>query len=77
MRSHLAEFGVTVELSKGLVAIEQNADYVHATVAVHKSGTPIMEQQETIVAKYLLGTDGAKGEGVSSLLSYTRFEVCC
>lgn len=60
LRSHLDKHGVAVELSRGLVAIEQFADTLTATIAVHEAGQPT-EEQETLTCKYLIGADGARG----------------
>lgn len=59
MRSHLAKYGVKVELRKRLVAITQDADTVTAIVGTSEPGAA--ETQETIVAQYLIGADGARG----------------
>jgi 2-polyprenyl-6-methoxyphenol hydroxylase-like FAD-dependent oxidoreductase len=59
MRTHLTKYGITVELGKCLVALEQDADCVTATITVNESGQD--EKRETVNAKYLVGTDGAKG----------------
>ncbi|PBK78579.1 hypothetical protein ARMSODRAFT_947517 [Armillaria solidipes] len=60
LRDHLAKYGVSVELSKGLVAIKQDATTVTATLAVFRNGVPTDEKEEA-VAQYLIGSDGAKG----------------
>ncbi|EIN04034.1 hypothetical protein PUNSTDRAFT_77218 [Punctularia strigosozonata HHB-11173 SS5] len=69
IRAHLEKYGVTVELNKGLIAIEQDADVVTATIAIHRSGVPT-EEREVVVAKYLIGADGAKGS-CRKLLGFT------
>jgi len=51
LRWRLAEWGEGVELATELVAIEQNEDYVTATL--QKSGT-----REQVRSKYLIGADG-------------------
>jgi len=68
LRTHLANYGITVELSKGLIAIDQTGDVINATIAVHKSGQQT-EERDIVVTKYLIGTDGAKG--AYSLLACT------
>ncbi len=50
LRKQLAKYGVSVELNRGLVALEQNTDAVTATVAVHQGGQPT-DEKETVVAK--------------------------
>lgn len=60
MRTHLQNLGVTVELQKGLVALEQNDKTITATLAAFKHGQPT-DLQENVVCKYLIGADGAKG----------------
>jgi 2-polyprenyl-6-methoxyphenol hydroxylase-like FAD-dependent oxidoreductase len=59
LRTHLAKYGVVIELGKALVAIDQDASAVTATVNTKDSDGS--EIQETIVAQYLVGSDGAKG----------------
>lgn len=51
LRLRLAEWGATVELATELVALEQNEEYVTATL--QKGDT-----QERVRAKYLIGADG-------------------
>ena len=59
LRTHLTKYGVAVELGKALVGIDQDVDTVMAmVVAKQPDGTEI---QESIVAQYLVGSDGAKG----------------
>ncbi|KAK0441953.1 FAD binding domain-containing protein [Armillaria borealis] len=60
LRDHLAKYGVSVELNKGIVAIKQDATIVTATLAVFRNGVPTDEKEE-VVAQYLIGSDGAKG----------------
>jgi 2-polyprenyl-6-methoxyphenol hydroxylase-like FAD-dependent oxidoreductase len=59
IRTHLAKYGVVVELGKTLVGIDQDANNVTATVITKQQNET--EMQETIVAQYLVGSDGAKG----------------
>ncbi|OJT13451.1 Pentachlorophenol 4-monooxygenase [Trametes pubescens] len=58
-RDHLAKFGVQVELATELVALEQDAEDVTATLK-HTSGTG-EETTETFRASYIIGADGARG----------------
>ncbi|KAJ3558060.1 hypothetical protein NM688_g1138 [Phlebia brevispora] len=60
MRDHLAKYGISVEMSKGLVNVEQDKDGVTATLAVFKNGQSTAVQ-ETVICQYLVGADGAKG----------------
>lgn len=69
LRNHLAKLGVSVELNLGLVAIDQCPDSVTATVSTYVNGQPT-DQRETIVAKYLVGADGARGILQRSVLPY-------
>ncbi|KAK0228928.1 FAD binding domain-containing protein [Armillaria fumosa] len=59
LRDHLAKHGVSVELNKGLVVIEQDAATVTAAVAVFRNGV-LTDEKEEVVAQYLIGSDGAK-----------------
>ena len=68
MRTHLAKYGITVELGKCLVALEQDADCVTATIAANESVQD--EKRETIIAKYLVGADCAKGSIYYDLGTY-------
>ncbi|KAI0360777.1 monooxygenase [Trametes cingulata] len=58
-RDHLAKYGVHPELATELVALEQDAEGVTATLKKH-AGTP-NETMETVRAAYLIGADGARG----------------
>jgi 2-polyprenyl-6-methoxyphenol hydroxylase-like FAD-dependent oxidoreductase len=63
IRTHLAKYGIVVELGKALIDIDQDANTVTATVAVKQpDGT---EKQEMIIAQYLVGSDGAKGTSLN------------
>ncbi|KAI0314589.1 FAD binding domain-containing protein [Amylostereum chailletii] len=57
MRKRLATFGVTVELGTELVALDQDAEGVTATIVAHHSSG----SRETLRFKYVVGADGAKG----------------
>ncbi|KIM91474.1 hypothetical protein PILCRDRAFT_655 [Piloderma croceum F 1598] len=59
MRIHLAKYGVTVELGKCLVGLEQDTGCATATIIVNESGQD--EKCETVIVKYLVGADGAEG----------------
>jgi 2-polyprenyl-6-methoxyphenol hydroxylase-like FAD-dependent oxidoreductase len=59
IRAHLVKYGITVELGKCLVALEQDADSVIATITVNECGQD--EKCEIVTAKYIVGSDGAKG----------------
>ncbi|KAJ7343471.1 hypothetical protein DFH08DRAFT_962570 [Mycena albidolilacea] len=59
LRSHLAKHGVSVDVGKALVAIEQDSDSLTATVCIQNDGKPI-DEKETIVGEFLLGADGAQ-----------------
>ncbi len=62
--------------NKGLVAIEQDATTVTATVTVFRDGVPT-DEKEVVVAQYLIESDGAKGivilhlEAASNDIIYT------
>ncbi|PCH36619.1 monooxygenase [Wolfiporia cocos MD-104 SS10] len=58
LRSHLAQYGCHVELGTELQMFEQYTDHVVAQVA-RKVGDG--EEPETITARWLVGTDGARG----------------
>lgn len=62
IRDKLAEYGISVELSKALTAIEQKEgdDVVIATVTTCKNGE-LTEESENVSARYIIGADGAKG----------------
>ena len=60
LRQHLSKFGVQVELGTELVAIEQDAVTVTATVERHRRGGS--KETERIQATYVIGGDGGKGE---------------
>ncbi|KAK0196703.1 FAD-binding monooxygenase [Armillaria mellea] len=60
LRDHLVKYGVSVELNKGLVAVEQDPTAVTVTVAIFRNGVPTNGKEE-IVAQYLIRSDGAKG----------------
>ena len=59
-RDKLAEYGVHVELGKGLSALEQDGESVTATVVSYNNKEPD-GKEEVIKTKYLLGCDGARG----------------
>ncbi|KAJ8518264.1 hypothetical protein ONZ45_g4623 [Pleurotus djamor] len=67
LRQHLAKHRVSVELSRGLIAINQTEDAVEATIATFKDGNQT-DQVEKITVKYLIGSDGAKGCAARKLL---------
>ncbi|TCD63214.1 hypothetical protein EIP91_005826 [Steccherinum ochraceum] len=60
LRARLTDYGIHVELGKGLTAIEQDDDGVTATLAAFKNKEETREK-EVVKAKYLLGCDGARG----------------
>ena len=60
LTSHLERFGVKVELSRGLVDLEQKEDRVVATVSKFEHGSPTSETTR-IECRYLVGADGARG----------------
>jgi hypothetical protein len=49
MRTHLVKYGITVELGKCLVALEQDADCVTATITANESVQD--EKRETVIVK--------------------------
>jgi len=59
MRTHLAKYGIMVELGTCLVALEQDTNCVTATITINRPGQT--ETRETVTADYLVGADGAKG----------------
>ncbi|KII88207.1 hypothetical protein PLICRDRAFT_54053 [Plicaturopsis crispa FD-325 SS-3] len=60
LRAKLSEYGVHVELGVGLESFEQDADRVVAKLRrTSAEGSDFAE--ETVVVKWLLGADGAKG----------------
>lgn len=73
VRNRLAEYGVVVEFRKALIAIDQGANAVTATIATQQpDGT---ETQETVVVQYLVGCDGAKGTSWNPMLFL--FRITC
>ncbi|KDQ34081.1 hypothetical protein PLEOSDRAFT_21091, partial [Pleurotus ostreatus PC15] len=60
LRQHLSQHRISVELGRGLTALEQNDDAVVASVTTFKDGQPTGEVEKVSV-KYLIGSDGAKG----------------
>ncbi|KAK0463731.1 uncharacterized protein EV420DRAFT_1638653 [Desarmillaria tabescens] len=56
----LTSVAFPVELNKGLVAIEQDEKAIIATLVVFRNGVAT-EEKEDVVAQYLIGSDGAKG----------------
>jgi 2-polyprenyl-6-methoxyphenol hydroxylase-like FAD-dependent oxidoreductase len=60
MRAHLAKYDISVELSTGLVGIEQTADQVTATLESFADGQPT-GRREILTCRYLVGADGARG----------------
>lgn len=60
MRAHLKKYGVSVELSTGLIAFVQGDDKVTATLAAFKDGKAT-DATEKVECQYLIGADGARG----------------
>lgn len=60
LRDHLAKYGVTVELGKGLVSLQQTSGSVVATLADFQDGVAT-STEEVVTCKYLIGSDGARG----------------
>ena len=54
LREHLSKLGIKVEVSTEMITYEQDEDGVTATLEVNGN-------EEKVRAKFLLGTDGAKG----------------
>lgn len=62
MRAHLAKYGHAVELGTELRGLEQHSDHVVAQL-VKKDGDG--EHTETVNCRYVVGTDGGKGESAT------------
>ncbi|EMD32572.1 hypothetical protein CERSUDRAFT_126688 [Gelatoporia subvermispora B] len=58
LRSHLAKHGCNVEMGTELTGFEQNADHVTARIAKLHDG---VQTFETVICRWLAGTDGARG----------------
>jgi putative polyketide hydroxylase len=56
LRGHLSDLGLLVELQTELIAIEQDADKVTATLINHSNG-----RKEVVPALYVVGADGGRG----------------
>lgn len=59
LRTHLAKFGVPVELGTELRDFEHNEDSVVAHLIKHDGDR---ESQETVVCDYIIGSDGGRGD---------------
>lgn len=59
LRSHLAAHGCHVEFGTELLALTQHADFVEAHI-VKRNGEE--EQRQTVLSRWLVGADGARGE---------------
>ncbi|KAK0196718.1 FAD binding domain-containing protein, partial [Armillaria mellea] len=75
IHDHLSKYGISTELNKGLVAIEQDPTDVTVTVAIFRNGVPTNGKEE-IVAQYLIRSDGAKGNSRKSLGLTFQGEMC-
>lgn len=60
LATHLMRYGVSVELSTGLLNFEQKHDRVTATLGKFRAGQPT-QSTETVECQYLIGADGARG----------------
>ncbi|KAI0919086.1 hypothetical protein AcW1_003446 [Taiwanofungus camphoratus] len=58
LRSHLAKYDCCVELGTELVSFEQHVDHVKADV-IRRNGDE--EYRETVISRWLVGADGARG----------------
>lgn len=59
LRDHLDKYDCHVELGVELRAFEQHADHVVAHIIKKVEGN---EVSETVAARWLVGTDGARGK---------------
>lgn len=66
LRKHLKEYGVEVEYSSELIALEQLADHVSAKVQTGES-------VEVIDVPFVVGADGGKGELFPDFRGYEVF----
>lgn len=58
LRSHLEQYGCSVELGTELESFADDGERVLAKLVKRKNGKEVFE---TFEASYLIGTDGAKG----------------